>query len=475
MLVSLTDMLTKWWLKLILLAFFLLGVNACSASSSTPITIPPTTESPTQTTENLPNPDNEQRTHIPANDIDLEDVTILFWHPWTGVEEESVHALVEEFNQTNEWGIFVEDSAKGDESYLTDEILTGIDLQKFPDVVTLPIHFLSMLHSQKDVLVNLNPYIENPELGLSNEEVLTFPVTFWQQDIVDGFRFGVPAERDVRLIFYNRSWAQELGFDKPPADPDEFLNQACAAARENSFDDDAENNGTGGWIYDTEPLTVLSWFKAFKGGELPTRGDDFYFFKTEKNEEALAFLNRIYRISCAWIGRDNQPYQYFAKRQALFYTGWLSEVIIQEGIPNEDGWEILPFMSKYGEPVLIADGYSYGVMESDQTQQIASWLFIRWMLRPENQAKLIEATGTLPLTNAAIMSLGEFRRDHPLWDSILDEIPLIRPMTSLPTWDVAGRVLQDVAWQVTQSTVKQGDMLSILEQADKLLGEILSE
>lgn len=465
----------KWWLKLILLASFLTGVIACSAGGSSPISILPTTESSSHSTENIQNSDIDQRTYVPANDLDLEDVKILFWHPWTGTDEESVHSLVEEFNQVNEWGILVEDSAIGDESYLTEKILTSIEQQELPDIVTLPMHFLSMLHSQIDVLVNLNTYIENPELGLTDEEVLTFPVTFWQQDVLDGFRFGVPAERDVRLLFYNRSWAQELGFEQPPADPDEFLNQACAAARENSFDDVVENNGTGGWIYDTEPLTVLSWFKAFKGGELPIRLDDSYYFKTDQNEEALTFLNRIYRISCAWIGRDNQPYLYFANRQALIYTGWLSEVILQEGIPNEDEWEIIPFMAKDGEPVLIADGYSYGVMKSDPAQQVASWLFIRWMLQPENQAKLIEATGTLPLSNTAIISLEDFRRDHPLWDSILDEIPLIRPMTSLHTWDVAGRVLQDAAWQVTQSTVKQGDMPSILEQADKLVREILND
>ena len=468
-------MFRKFFLKATALIIILTIIGACSAPRQAPITILPTATGSSSPVEVSSTPTIDQRTFVPADGLNLKDIRIVFWHPWTGTLEDRVHALVQEFNQVNEWGIMVEDTAIGDESYLIRKTQSSINEQKMPDLVTLPIHSLSSLYTQNNVLVNLEPYIENTSLGLTDEEILTYPVTFWQQEILDGFRFGVPAERDVRVLFYNRSWAQELGFERSPTDPNEFINQACAAARENSFDEDDGNDGTGGWIYDTDPMTVLSWFKAFKGGELPASGGSTYDFETIQNEEALAFLNRIYRISCAWIGREPQPYLYFANRQALFYAGWLSEYTEQEKISNVDDWEIIPFMSVDGEPVLIADGFSYGVMKSDPAHQLAAWLFIRWMLQPENQASLVETTGTLPLTNAALTFLEEFRKDHPAWNSILIDIPLIRPMNTLDTWEIAGRVLQDAAWQVTLATVKQGDMPFILEQADKLLREVLSD
>jgi len=468
-------MFKKFFLNGIALIIIPTIICACSAPRQAPITILPTATGSSSTIEITSTPTIDHRTLVPADGLNLKDIRIIFWHPWTGTLEDRVHALVQEFNKVNEWGIVVEDTAIGDESYLIRKIQSSIDEQKMPDLVSLPIHSLSSLHTQNSILVNLDPYIENASLGLTDEEILTYPVTFWQQDILDGFRFGVPAERDVRVLFYNRSWAQELGFEQPPTDPNEFINQACAAARENSFDEDDSNDGTGGWIYDTDPMTVLSWLKAFKGGDLPTSGGRSYDFETIQNEEALAFLNRIYRISCAWIGREPQPYLYFANRQALFYAGWLSEYTEQEKISNKDEWEIIPFMSIDGEPVLITDGFSFGAMKSDPTHQLAAWLFIRWMLQPENQASLIETTGTLPLTNTALTFLEDFRKDHPTWDSILIDIPLIRPMNALDSWDVAGRVLQDAAWQVTLATVKQGDMSFILEQADKLLREVLSD
>jgi len=459
----------------ILILFNIVGVISCTNPSQPPVVILPTSTSEIPTQSIISTPTIDHRTLVPADGLDLKNVNVVFWHPWTGTEENPIHKLVQEFNRVNEWGIVVEDSAIGDDNYLSDKVFLSIQEKNPPNLVALPIHSLSAINYYKNALMDLDIYINNNTLGLTKEEQLSFPVTFWQQDIYNGVRYGIPAERDARVVFYNRKWAKELGFEQSPANPDEFLNQACAAARENSFDENEENDGTGGWIYDPHPMTTLSWFKAFQGGELPKNENDSYFFATPDNEQALAFLNRIYRISCAWIGRDEEPYLYFANRQALFYSGWFSELINQEKIESDDEWEVLPFMSKEGNPVLIADGYSYGIMKSEPTQQLAAWLFVRWMLQVENQARMIENTGSLPLTNTVINLLTGFRKAHPVWESILENIPLIRPLPALQSWGVAGSMLGDAALYVTRSTVKQGDMQLILEEVDKMVREVLSE
>ncbi len=52
--------------------------------------------------------------------------------------------------------------------------------------------------------------------------------------------------QSAQVMFYNNTWASELGFDAAPQTADEFKEQACAAAAANDADDTPDNDGTGG-------------------------------------------------------------------------------------------------------------------------------------------------------------------------------------------------------------------------------------
>ncbi len=412
---------------------------------------------------------------IPEDGNDLKNVTVVFWYAWSGETTLEVEQMAKEFNRTNEWGIEVIPQAKGADDYLESEILEVIQDNQAPELVAAPIDFLAALHSDKKQLVDLNAYVLHKSWGLTEREILTYPLSFWQQDVSADFRFGMPSQRNVHLLFYNQTWARELGFYQAPATPDEFMNQACAAARANAFDDDPDNNGTGGWLYNYEPITVLSWLKAFKGGDLPKQEGENYFLETKNNEDAFNFLYKIFRIGCAWVGRDMTPHNYFTQRRALFYSGSLMDLTIQENIANQDDWTLIAYPGVDESPVVLTDGYSYGIFKSTPEKQLAAWLFIQWMQKPGHQARLIRLTNTYPLTNTALDELVDFHRTHPTWESALQVLPMAQPAPTLGSWAVAGNVLQDAAWQLTQLPVTPSDIPSILAQADKLITEVLHE
>jgi len=39
---------------------------------------------------------------------------------------------------------------------------------------------------------------------------------YLEQDQVSGYQYGIPAERTAVMMFYNVSWAKELGFSTTP-------------------------------------------------------------------------------------------------------------------------------------------------------------------------------------------------------------------------------------------------------------------
>jgi len=454
---------------------FTIFLSLYSCSPIKPVTILPTVTKIYPTSTNIPEtptPLPQQNVEIPEDDKFNNKITIEFWHPWSGEAAQVIGSLIDEFNSSNIGRIQVNANSYGDEDYLTGKVLDALRNHQNPEIIAAPINFLRNLFLEGNGMVDLTAYVDHLKWGLTEEEKLSYPLAFWQQDTLNGARFGMPAERDVHVLFYNQSWAKELGFKSPPATPDDFLNQSCAAARANSYDEDPNNNGTGGWIYNSNPLTILSWMKAFDGGELPKAEGDQYVFNNKPNVDAYTFLQQIYKLGCAWIGKDPDPYQYFKTRKALFYSGTLQDILLQEKNSSKDHWIIIAYPSIDHNEVILTDGLSYGVLNTSSENNLAAWLFIRWMQKTDNQVKLIIDTGTYYLTSSTLEKMSSFRNLHPAWFAALQYLPLAKSTPLLSSWTIVGKILQDSTWQLAQGNVKTGDIPDVLSDVDKLIKEI---
>jgi multiple sugar transport system substrate-binding protein len=450
-----------------------LPVYSCSPIK--PVTILPTSTKMVPTLTRIPEtptPQPQQEIKFPDMDKIKNKISINFWYPWSGEAAEIIDQLIKEFNSSNIWRIQVNGISFGNEDYLSGKVLDALQNNQNPEIIVAPINFIRNLFTNANGIVDLSTYVNHPQWGLTEEEKISYPLAFWQQDTINSARYGMPAQRDAHVLFYNQSWAKELGFELPPITPDDFLNQSCAAARVNSFDDNPDNNGTGGWIYNSDPVTVLSWMKAFNGGEMPKNEGDEYFFENQPNVAAFTFLQQIYKLGCAWIGKDPDPYRYFSSRNALFYSGTLQDLLLQKKNTTKDNWIIISYPSIMESNVILIDGFSYGVLKTTSEKDLAAWLFIRWMQKSENQVKLLNGTGTYYLTSSTLEEIGSFRNQNPAWDTALQFLPFTKSIPLLSSWINVGRILQDSAWQLTQSNVRSGDIPDILNEADKLIKEI---
>jgi len=457
-------------------SLLILGIAACGTTEKPAVVVLPTatklisSETPMAAT-NTPEP--TPVIQIPSMEKFPDEVEVSFWYSWSGKAAGVIEQLVSEFNTSNLWNIKVIAFQNGNADYLSHKIIQSLSEKERPNIIAADVGFIRSLALNSSTLLDLSAYVNHPVWGISEQEQLLYPVTFWQQDMVGNSRFGLPAQRNAYFLFYNTTWAKDLGFNSPPSTPDDFLNQSCAAARNNSFDNDNENDGTGGWIFNSRPVTVLSWMKAFGGGEIPLKDKDTYQLESAANEKAFAFLQQLVRLGCAWVPRDSDPYQYFSTRKALFYSGSLEDILNQKKIASRDNWTILPYPSLDGHAVILSDGFSYAILRSDSEHDLAAWLFARWMQKPENQARLIEGTSTFPLTSNVKERLSKFSQQNPAWVDSLQYLPLVKSAPLAASWLDAGKVLQDAAWQVIQSNIKPGNISEILIDAEKLIKELV--
>ena len=422
-----------------LLILFTIILSACTPSTltepaQTPVPVatvtPSVTKMPTQAVSSL-NVEKEA----------LRGTQVTIWHPWFGAEASLFELQVAEFNKSNEWGIVVNTDSKVNLSELFDQTDAALKESANPNmVIALPEHAMAW----REKVVDLNPYVRDPIFGMSALEMSEFPTVIWQQDEVDGVRLGMPAQRTGRFILYNQTWARELGFNSPPESSFDFEEQACAVNQALAKDADENNDALGGWLIDTHAATALSWMYAFNGSVQEEQG---YRILTNSNIEAFKFLKILQQKNCAWVASpDMSVYDRFASRQALFATASLEEFMDQSrafgALGNKDEWIVLPFPGK-DQTAFVVYGSSFVVFESDDVTQLASWLFIRWMLSAERQAKWVQSTGLFPLRSSTENLLADYSASHPQWAEAVALLPTGKMTPKLASWRIVRVMLSD--------------------------------
>jgi multiple sugar transport system substrate-binding protein len=388
----------------------------------------------------------------------LTGLAIQFWHPWSGEVGQAVQQLVEEYNLTNELGIQVEVASPGSSEHLNDQMEEALGTGQLPDLVAA-YAFQAQEWDVAHPLVNLNPFLDDPTWGLSPEEQADFFPVFFETGTFGEKRLAVPALGSGQLLYYNQSWAEQLGFADPPATLEQLELQACAAAQANNLDDSKDNDGNGGLILSTGYSPMLGWLQAF-GAEFydpakSTGKGSPYNFAAPQVAEAFTFLRRLYDKGCAWLPEEPYPEQDFASRRGLFAVNSVTSLPYQSQVMqragNPDRWMVLPFPSQDGQPTIDAYGPAFEVFTSSPERQLAAWSFARWLLSPQNQARLAEAAYAYPVRKGALDLMKDFRANHPQWERAQQLLEHAHPEPTARSWKTVRWTLSDAATQLFRS------------------------
>lgn len=409
----------------------LLGTQAGSPAPPDSATLPP----PMARTP-FPPP-----THTNALNVSpdmLKGVGVTVWHGLDGSAASLFGQMAGEFTLSNQWGIQVTVVPQHNLNMLGAALEKSNNGSEPPDIVmALPEQILGW----QERVVDLEPYLSQAGLGFDPGSL---PAAFGEQSSLNGVRYGIPAARSARFIFYNLSFAHDLGFSAPPQTPQEFRTQACAANAFWKQDTDPSNDGFGGLALDVAPFWQSSYAWILSGGGQVFSNGEFT-FNSAGNLAALDFLTKLRASDCAWLPDTASNEEHLAARRALFITGSLGSIENQNvafsAAGSPDQWTLLPFP---GNPELIPlYGSDYAVLKSGDARQQAAWLFIRWMLETKNQVRWALGTGLMPVTNQAIEQLKADKSLAPQRAAALELIPLGRTYPQSADWGLADKILAD--------------------------------
>lgn len=404
---------------------------------------------------------------------ELNNVSLNFWHPWNGDKEEILNQLIDEFNSSNAWKIQVNPIYQGGYDEVGERVYNAINTGGYPEIAIGYPYQAAKWRSVRNIILDLDEYRRDPEWGLTFEEEKAFYPLF-QNQWDDPSNWGFPAQRTAQFLIYNKSWAEELGFSAAPSTPSEFKSQACAAHKSYSKDDNPDNDSFGGLIISANYPTTLAWIFAF-GGEILKQDGSGYQFNTTQVNDAFEFLRTLYDDGCAWVSNNQPPVAEFSDREGLFISGNLDTISLLQSnltvLGNDDEWEIITFPSSTNTATMIVYGPDYFIFESTPAKQLASWLFIKWLSMPENQAKLITSHGTLPLQPAVMNLIDKDKRDQPRWQSLDGLMLYAKTEPLLPSWGVIRWAVSDATTQLFQWYFKADQIPSLT----KLLNETAAD
>jgi ABC-type glycerol-3-phosphate transport system substrate-binding protein len=420
---------------------------------------------PTPTFSPSPTPLSSQFKIEPT---DLRGVQIRFWHAWGKTGQKVMQSLVLDFNRDNPWGVSVQARALQDYDRLSEELAAALAAQAIPEMVSAYAHQVLGLRQDGLSPLDLAPYLVDPVWGLTAAEQADFIPAFAAPEPAVPTP-GLPALRSSSLLVYNRTWAKELGFETPPATPAEFRRQACAAAQAYKNDADRANDGQGGWIISTHYSSILGWLYAFG---VPVSEQDLYQFDTPQTELAIRYLRGLLDSGCAWLPESEYTERDFAARRGLFASGSLAGIPLQAAAfadaNSQDEWLVLSYPSQSALGAVASYGPDYYVLAQAQDQRMAAWLFIRWLLEPQQQARLAEATAFMPVRIAGLELVNQLPVLHPQWAVAARFADLATNEPRRSSWRVVRWALSDAATQLFRYyfTIDQAPQLARLLQKE---------
>jgi len=344
--------------------------------------------------------------------VPLKGTTVTYWYQHSQGRETALQAMIARFNATNAWGITVKGEYAGNYADIANKMIAGIAGGSTPDLV-VAYQNNAATYQLSDALVDLNPYVNDKTYGISAQDRKDFFEGFLAQDVFPQFgnaRLGWPPNRSVEVLYYNADWLKALHRSGPPKTWDEFVAD-CQAATDPA-------KGTYGYAINLDASGVFSQVIS-RGGDFQAPDGKGYKLNTKALVDSFTLMQKLYKAGYAHkVAEQYGDQTDFANGKVLFTISSTAGMpfygaAVKKGAQGAFQWNVAPFPGTTPQPVLNIFGASVSVVKSTPAKQLASWIFLRWMSEPAQQAEWVKASNYFPVRRSTGVALGDYLTQNP--------------------------------------------------------------
>ncbi len=324
--------------------------------------------------------------------VDPSGQTITYWHQYStdSAQGDTITALVQQFNETNEYGITVEEIFQGSYGPIEDLMETAILSGELPNLVAGYANAAASW-SNEGVVINVNDLINDATWGLGDDLMggLNFTILDVNGD-ADSMRVAWANQYSASVLFVNLDMIERLGFERrPPANMQEFRDIACAAAE----------SGINGYPIKGGSSEFESYVATFGGNIYNTQTGE-YDLTTPEVIATLEFFQALHADGCAYFGAERffETADFARGENAFAISSTAGIPFVQSDFETneiDDEWVIAPVPGATDDLADTVQVFvpSQVILASTPEQIVATWEFVKFLAQQEQQLEWASNTG----------------------------------------------------------------------------------
>ena len=320
--------------------------------------------------------------------IDPSGQTVVYWHQYSedSSQDNTMSALIADFNSSNEYGITVEAIHQGHYGTIEDLMNTAILSGELPNLVAGYANAVAGW-ANEGLVVDIDTLLNDPQWGFSDEEQSN--LNFDLLDVnkldfapFDGMRVAWANQNSLNIFYTNLDVVEALGFERRvPATLAEFEAISCAAGASEDYQ---------GYPLDTGTSHFESFVAAHGGAIFDSEAGE-YIFESDAVAATLGLFTRMLENNCAYLFAERyQNTGDFSLGITPFAAGSSAGIpfVTWDAATAEmtDEWVVTAFPGAEGVGSTIQLFVpSQAILTAAPEQELATWLFVKYLAGPAAQ------------------------------------------------------------------------------------------
>ena len=349
-------------------------------------------------------------------DVDYESVdpsgqTVVYWHQYSddSSQANTMAALIDDFNSSNEYGITVEAHHQGHYGNIEDLMNTAILSGELPNLAAGYANAVAGW-ANEGVVVDINLLLNSPAWGIAADEQANLNFNLLDVNQLDfapfhGMRVAWANQNSLNVFYTNLDIVEALGFERRvPATLAEFEEISCAAGASEMYQ---------GYPLDTGTSHFES-FVAANGGAIFDSEAGAYTFEAPEVVATMELFTRMLDNGCAYLFAERyQNTGDFSIGITPFAAGSSAGIpfITWDAAAAEmsDEWVVTAFpgADDVGNTIQLFVP-SQAILTASPEAEVATWLFVKYLAGADAQLAWSGATGYFSIRNDIEVTEADF-------------------------------------------------------------------
>lgn len=316
--------------------------------------------------------------------------TVVFWNAMPGVQGSTLKKLTNEFEKKNP-KITVKLENQGAYNDLQAKINSTLQSPNNLPTITQAYPGWLWNAAQNKMLVDMTPYINDKNVGWGSAKVSNIRTKLLDGAKIKGTQYGIPFNKSIETLTYNKTMFKKYGIKKVPTTMDE-LKQVSETIYKKS------NHKVVGAGFDSLP----NYYTLGMKNEGINFTDKINFTGAASKKVINFYADGIKKGYFRTAGSEHYLSGPFANEKVAMFVGTSAgEGFVKQGVGNKFTYDVAPRPGKY---TLQQGTDIYMFNHASAEQKAAAFKYIKFLTSKSSQIKWANATGYIPVNNAAIKS-----------------------------------------------------------------------